>query len=121
LLSAIADFEKAARGFNESAKLALAAASSDAATEDRVNRELMQVERNWCNPEGIPGRPWFKHSLYAARYTYAHLELPGITEAAEAKDWKRAESQKAILISELKTNTSLLQQATSDLESAKPH
>jgi N-acetylated-alpha-linked acidic dipeptidase len=121
LLSAIADFEKAGRAFNESAKLTLANSSADPATEDRVNRELMQVERNWCNPEGIPGRPWFKHSLYAARYTYAHLELPGITEAAEAKDWKRAESQKAILIAELKKNTTLLQQAASDLESARPH
>ncbi len=121
LLAAIGDFEKAGRAFNEAAKLALAAASVDPATADRVNRELMQVERNWCNPDGIPGRPWFKHSLYAARYTYAHLELPGVTEAAEAKDWKRAESQKAILIAELKKNTALLQQASSDLESAKPH
>ena len=113
------DFEKAGRAFNESAKLALAGASVDPALEDRVNREPMQVERNWCNPDGIPGRPWFKHSLYAARYTYAHLELPGVTEAAEAKDWNRAEAQKTILIAELKKNTALLQQATSELESGE--
>ena len=36
---------------------------------------MMQVERNWLNPDGIPGRPWFKHILYGARFTYAHLEL----------------------------------------------
>ena len=51
----------------------------------QVNQQLMQVERNWCNPQGIPGRPWFKHSLYAARYTYAHLELPGLTEAVRGR------------------------------------
>ena len=46
---------------------------------------MMQVERNWLNPDGIPGRPWFKHMLYGARFTYAHLELPGLTEAVEKK------------------------------------
>ena len=66
-----------------------------------MNQQLMQVERNWCNPQGIPGRPWFKHSLYAARYTYAHLELPGLTEAAEAGDWKVAAEQAKILQDEL--------------------
>ena len=72
----------------------------------------MQVERNWCNPEGIPGRPWFKHTLYAARYTYAHLELPGLTEAAEAGDWKRAAEQaKDTERRSLEKNIALLQQA----------
>ena len=55
------------------------------------------MERNWLDPEGLPGRPWFKHTLYAARYTYAHLELPGLTEAAEEGDWERAARQAAIL------------------------
>ena len=36
---------------------------------------MMQVERNWLNPDGIPGRPWFKHILYGARFTYAHLGI----------------------------------------------
>ena len=53
----------------------------------------MQVERNWLNPEGIPGRPWFKHILYGARFTYAHLELPGLTEAVEKQDWPTASSR----------------------------
>jgi N-acetylated-alpha-linked acidic dipeptidase len=77
---------------------------------------LMQVERNWCNPQGIPGRPWFKHSLYGARYTYAHLELPGLTEAAEAGDWKVAAEQAKILEDELEKNTELLQEARAMLE-----
>ena len=48
---------------------------------ETLNHGMMQVERNWLNPDGIPGRPWFKHILYGARFTYAHLELPGLTEA----------------------------------------
>jgi N-acetylated-alpha-linked acidic dipeptidase len=81
-----------------------------------VNQQLMQVERNWCNPQGIPGRPWFKHSLYGARYTYAHLELPGLTEAVEAGDWKVAAEQAKILEDELEKNTELLKQARAMLD-----
>jgi N-acetylated-alpha-linked acidic dipeptidase len=95
---------------------AISAGRLDAATGAMVNQQLMQVERNWCNPAGIPGRPWFKHSLYAARYTYAHLELPGLTEAAEAGNWKVAEEQARILEAELAKNTELLKQARGMLD-----
>jgi N-acetylated-alpha-linked acidic dipeptidase len=89
----------------------------NSAKEIYINQELMKVEQNWCNPEGIPGRPWFKHSLYAARYTYAHLELPGLTEAAEAGDWKRAQEQAKILEDELMKNTMLLRHVKQELDS----
>ena len=113
----ITEFQDAGREF-ESAAAAALRGPLDAATENRINEALIQVERNWCNPSGIPGRPWFKHTLYAARYTYAHLELPGLTEAAEAGDWNRASEQASILEAELIKNTALLNQARKDLETA---
>ena len=73
-----------------------------------LNYGMMQVERNWLNPDGIPGRPWFKHVLYGARYTYAHLELPGLTEAVEKQDWPTAKQQAEILKRCLHNNTELL-------------
>jgi N-acetylated-alpha-linked acidic dipeptidase len=114
----IAEFEAAGRELNRSSAEAISSGRMNKSTSLRVNEELMQVERNWCNPQGIPGRPWFKHSLYAARYTYAHLELPGLTEAAEAGDWKRAAEQAKILQDELAKNTALLQHVTQELDSA---
>ena len=114
----ITDFEKAGHDLNWSVAQAIAGDRLTAASAARVNKELMQVERNWCNPDGIPGRPWFKHSLYAARYTYAHLELPGITEAAEAGDWKRAAAQMKILEDELEKNTDLLRQVKQELDAS---
>jgi hypothetical protein len=63
---------------------------------------------------GIPGRPWFKHLIYAARYTYAHLEYPGLTEAVEAGDWPRAEEQAALIDAAVVRNTALLRAAASD-------
>ena len=81
----------------------------------------MQVESNWLTPEGIPGRPWFQHLLYAARYTYAHLELPGLTEAAENGDWKTAQAQVALLEAAVEKNTRLLREAKADIDrSATP-
>jgi N-acetylated-alpha-linked acidic dipeptidase len=76
----------------------------------------MRVERNWLNQDGIPGRPWFKHILYGARFTYAHLELPGLTEAVEKQDWTTAKQQAQILERALETNTRLLEQLRADLD-----
>jgi N-acetylated-alpha-linked acidic dipeptidase len=112
----VASFETAGHELNESLAAAISAGRVDSATARLVNNSLIQVERNWCNPQGIPGRPWWKHSLYAARYTYDHLELPGLTEAAEAKDWQRAAEQEAILEAELVKNTALLQEIKQQLD-----
>ncbi|HLW82166.1 MAG TPA: M28 family metallopeptidase [Candidatus Acidoferrales bacterium] len=108
LNQAIDAFEKSARDLNAATAQALAAGKIAPAAADALNRSLMQVERNWCNPEGIPGRPWFKHDIYAARFTYAHLELPGITEAAESANWPLASAQAQILQKELQKNGDLL-------------
>jgi N-acetylated-alpha-linked acidic dipeptidase len=62
-----------------------------------MNAGFRTFEQGWLHEAGIPNRPWFKHLLYAARYTYAHLELPGLTEAVEAKDWPRAKAQLKLL------------------------
>jgi N-acetylated-alpha-linked acidic dipeptidase len=81
----------------------------------KINQGLMQAERNWLNPDGIPGRPWFKHILYGARYTYAHLELPGLTEAVEKGDWETARQQAAILQRAIANNTQLMNSLNTEL------
>ncbi|UCC41362.1 MAG: M28 family metallopeptidase [Candidatus Aminicenantes bacterium] len=52
----------------------------------KVNRILIGIERDFTDPQGIPRRDWFKHLVFGARYTYAVLLLPALTEAAEAGD-----------------------------------
>ena len=88
----------------------LASGPPDPKVALKLNHGMMQVERNWLNPDGIPGRPWFKHILYGARFTYAHLELPGLTEAVEKQDWPTAKQQADILQHALEKNTALLNQ-----------
>jgi N-acetylated-alpha-linked acidic dipeptidase len=112
----IDDFEAAGKSLNESISNQLGSGHIDSKRSTELNHGIMQVERNWLNPEGIPGRPWFKHILYGARFTYAHLELPGLTEAVEKQDWTTAKQQAEILERALETNTKLLEQLRADLD-----
>jgi N-acetylated-alpha-linked acidic dipeptidase len=41
----------------------------------------------------VPGRPWYRHLIYAPRFTYAPEVLPGASEAIEAGDGGRARAQ----------------------------
>jgi len=85
-------------------------------TAELYNQSILKVESNWLDPDGIPGRPWFKHLLYCARYTYAHLELPGLTEAIESQNWEEAQRQSEILTKAIDTNTALLQKMEKELQ-----
>ncbi len=112
---AVEDFQSAGQRLKGATETALATGKMTTQKAAVLNRNIMEVESNWLNPDGIPGRPWFKHMLYAARYTYAHLELPGITEAVEQKDWATARIQAKVLEQALAKNSALLRQALSDL------
>jgi N-acetylated-alpha-linked acidic dipeptidase len=119
LLQSVADFTAAGHELNHSVSLAIESGRLTPAGVRAVNQELMQIERNWCTEQGIPGRPWFKHTIYGTRSTYAHLELPGLAEAAEARDWKRAANQANILEAGLAKNSDVLRRAREWLDSSR--
>jgi N-acetylated-alpha-linked acidic dipeptidase len=114
-------FDAVANRLNQSLAQALAAGPLSSSQEEALNRGMMQVERNWLNPAGIPGRTWFKHMLYGARYTYAHLELPGLTEAVEKQDWHAARQQAQFLERALTQNAQLLDQLNTQLGGKTDH
>jgi N-acetylated-alpha-linked acidic dipeptidase len=115
LLARVAQFEVEGRTLNQAIERALKSGRIASSLSQQINRHIMKVEGNWLNPDGIPGRPWFKHILYAARYTYAHLELPGLTEAIERGDWKAAAEQGKIIEDALAKNAALLRGASAEL------
>lgn len=63
----------------------------------RLNRAIISAERALRDPNGLPDRPWFKHLIYACRYTYAALLFPGLTEAVEQGDVSRARERAHLL------------------------
>jgi N-acetylated-alpha-linked acidic dipeptidase len=116
VLDSVDAFEAAGKNLNASVNAQLKSDTIDPNLALTLNHGMMQVERNWLNPDGIPGRPWFKHILYGARFTYAHLELPGLTEAVEAQDWPTAKQQAEILQRALANNTRLVHELNGDLQ-----
>ena len=74
-----------------------AAAAPSSAQAAALNEAMRVIEAAWLLDGGIPGRPWFKHALYAPKFTYAAMELPGVREGVDAGDWARAARELARL------------------------
>jgi N-acetylated-alpha-linked acidic dipeptidase len=109
-----------ARQLHLRVETALAKGQLGAEAGDLLNRDLLDFEANWAHPAGIPGRPWFKHLLYAPRYTYAAMTLPGITEAAETGNWPLAREQAALVEAAIAKNEALLSAAADRLAASAP-
>jgi N-acetylated-alpha-linked acidic dipeptidase len=61
----------------------------------KVNEIVARAERSLLLSDGLPGRPWYRHQLYApGLYTgYGVKTLPGVREAVEAQRWEEANQQ----------------------------
>jgi N-acetylated-alpha-linked acidic dipeptidase len=99
LRAAAADMKEAALTFNLARERALVRA--DARELQRLNRKLISVERMLIEPAGIPGRPWYRHLIYAPKFTYAPEVLPGVAEAVDGGNGPQALSQAARLAAAL--------------------
>ena len=79
-----------------------------------LNASLRAVESDFLAPAGLPGRTWFRHTIFApGEYTgYAAVVVPGVNEAIDARDAARAQAQMANV-------TAALVRATETLESVQ--
>jgi N-acetylated-alpha-linked acidic dipeptidase len=64
-----------------------------------LNAELALAERRLTSDEGLPGRPWIRHLLYApGTYTgYGAKTIPGVREALEQGRYEEAQGQLAVV------------------------
>ncbi|WP_310496158.1 transferrin receptor-like dimerization domain-containing protein [Sandarakinorhabdus sp.] len=85
LENAVARLETAAKAFD--AALAAKGAGLDTGRRARLNAALLGIDQALLIPEGLPGRGWYKHALYApGRFTgYGAKTLPGVREAVEER------------------------------------
>ena len=75
----------------QNAAPALRAFENSAATamqQRQVNLALASVEQSFLSARGLPGRSWYKHTIWApGSYAgYAAVMMPGLDEAIEHKD-----------------------------------
>lgn len=71
------------------------------ASHDKLNKALYQAEQQLLSTEGLPRRPWYRHTIYAPGfYTgYGVKTMPGIREAIEQRNWTEAQQQIAVVAS----------------------
>jgi N-acetylated-alpha-linked acidic dipeptidase len=86
-----------------------------------VNPELIQTERVFLDPGGLPNRPWFENMMYAPGfYTgYGVKTLPAIRETIEQKDWTAVDPQIARTAAAVEREAMLLKEAAKTLNGAQ--
>jgi N-acetylated-alpha-linked acidic dipeptidase len=92
LRNAAAALNASAKAFDAAAGAALAQPSKvDPARIAAANAELRSLEQALLGPDGLPGRPWYKHLVYApGLYTgYGAKTLPGVREAVEERQFEQ--------------------------------
>ncbi len=85
-----------------------ALAAADRAALATINTRLLQAERALLDPAGIPGRPWYRHQIYAPKFTYAPELLPGVAEAVATGDGAKVIEQIDRLVAALGRATTTL-------------
>ena len=78
-----------------------------------LNKALRDAEGALLDPEGLPKRGWYKHTIYApGEFTgYAAVVIPGVTEAIDAPDAARAQAQLGRLADALNRAAGILEGA----------
>ncbi len=88
---------------------------AEAASYDRA---LMAIEPALTRPQGLPGRPWYVHQVYAPGvYTgYGVKTLPAVREAIEQRHWQEADEQIGVVAEVLRGAAAAIDRATAELE-----
>src|SRR5215472_6500212 len=114
------DMSRAAQRYDSAAQKAFAAGGPNltAIALHGLNEKLYKTERLFLSEKGLPGRPWFKHQIYApGAYTgYAVKTIPAVREALEQFKWSEAEEGVNTVADILKREAAQINDAAADLE-----
>ena len=86
---------------------------SDKAGVARLDAALANLEGKLTDPEGLPGREWYKHMVYAPGLNtgYGVKTLPGVREAIEEGRWDEAKHYVGVVARALNAYSARLDQA----------
>ncbi len=115
--NAVDSLARAAQRYERAHTLAVAA-NLGAIAFGPLNALLRTADQELLLPEGLPKRPWFRHSLYApGLYTgYGVKTMPGPREAIDQHDWKSANVELARVAGALDREAALIHKAAALLE-----
>ncbi|MCL4401556.1 MAG: M28 family peptidase [Acidobacteria bacterium] len=115
LCDAVADLGRSAQRYG---RVLAAARKKGLRASPAVNAILRGSERALMLPDGLPGRPWFLHQVYApGLYTgYGVKTIPGVREAIEQSRWQEAEVQIARAAQAIRQEIALVDRVAVELE-----
>ena len=89
------------------------------AAAQRANVILQGVEQTLTDQRGLPGRPWYRHLIYAPGLLtgYGSKTLPGVREAIESRRWDEAQVFIGRTAEALNAASARIDQATAALRS----
>jgi N-acetylated-alpha-linked acidic dipeptidase len=105
--------EAAATRFAAAAQRVYALQSAPSGNLAPLNAALRQVETAFLSDSGLPGRPWYRHTIYAPGVLtgYDAVVIPGVNEAIEAHESDVAAQQLTVLTQALDRATGALNTA----------
>jgi N-acetylated-alpha-linked acidic dipeptidase len=88
------------------------------ATTAAYDEAILAVEHSLTQPQGLPGRPWYTHQVYApGAYTgYAVKTLPAVREAIEQRKWAEVDAHIVVVAEVLRGAAAAFDRATAVLE-----
>jgi N-acetylated-alpha-linked acidic dipeptidase len=113
--NAIEHLKRAAHAYDEAyAAAAAKGLTLGAARREQLDTALQGLEQALTSDSGLPGRPWFKHLIYAPGvYTgYGAKTLPGVREAIEDDRWDESSEYMRITAHALEDYSTRLEAAT---------
>ncbi len=102
---------QAAQRFERAGAKLLAAQHDPDGNTEPLNQVLLRAEHALLIPEGLPRRPWYKHSIYApGEYTgYAAIVIPGVNEAIDKHDLELTRQQLQLVVKALSRAAEVLE------------
>ncbi|HWU75158.1 MAG TPA: transferrin receptor-like dimerization domain-containing protein [Rhodanobacter sp.] len=102
------------------AKRAASGFDLSAAQKMKLNRQMARMEQALTDADGLPGRPWFKHFIYAPGMLtgYGVKTVPAVREALEGRRWDEASRYAAITAKVIDGYRAQLDQLTAMLNKA---
>jgi len=112
LQNALINLEASAKAYD--AALREHGSGLDAARRETLNDILRRVEQAMTRAEGLPGRPWYRHHIYAPSPVTGRSgnTLPGVREAIEQRDWEATTEQIEIVSGVLEDVVAEIERAT---------
>jgi N-acetylated-alpha-linked acidic dipeptidase len=80
--------------------------------------KLIQTERAYLNPGGLPRRPWYKHELYSVSRYWDTKPMPAIFDFMEDGNWKAAGEEVPVVAKTLEDTAAAIDAAAAELERA---